>query len=141
MRDMPTFDSIQVTGNATIGQDLQVNGNETIMQNFNVVGNQTITGSSQINGNQTIAGSQQVNGSQTVSVNIGAGSTVSAAFRVVAQAQPTVPMGSPTLQQVHLYAGVMASQPGLVLKGTDGNNYVLFVDVSSGTPTLALMRA
>ncbi|OZB98299.1 hypothetical protein [Paenibacillus sp. XY044] len=126
---MPTFDSIQVTGNATIGQDLQVNGNETVMQNFNVLGNQTITGSSLING------------SQTVSVNIGAGSTVSAAFRMVAQAQPTVPMGGSTPQLVHFYAAVMPSQPGLVLKGTDGNNYVLFVDVSGGTPTLALMLA
>ncbi|WP_433615360.1 hypothetical protein [Paenibacillus cellulositrophicus] len=137
---MPTFDNMQVTGNATIEQDMQVNGNATIGTDMQVNGNETVMQNFNVMGNETIAGSLQVNGSQTVSVNIGAGSTVSAAFRVVAQAQPTVPMGSPTLQQVHLYAGVMASQPGLVLKGTDGNNYVLFVDVSSGTPTLALMR-
>ncbi|KAF9118824.1 hypothetical protein BGX30_004270 [Mortierella sp. GBA39] len=120
---------MQVNGNATIGTDMQVNGNETVMQNFNVMGN------------ETIAGSLQVNGSQTVSGNIGAGSTVSALFRMVTQSQSTVPAGGFTSQQVRFYPAILPGQPGLVLKGTDGNNYVMFVDVSSGTPTLALMRA
>ena len=138
---MPTFDSMQVTGNASIEQDMQVNGNATIGTNMQVNGNETVMQNFNVMGNETIAGSLQVNGSQTVSGNIGAGSTVSALFRMVTQSQSTVPAGGFTSQQVRFYPAILPGQPGLVLKGTDGNNYVLFVDVSSGTPTLALMRA
>lgn len=44
MISLPTFDSILVTGNQTINQDLQVNGNQTVGVDLNVNGSQTITG-------------------------------------------------------------------------------------------------
>jgi predicted acyltransferase (DUF342 family) len=100
MRDMPTFDNMQVTGNASIEQDMQVNGNATIGTDMQVNGNETVMQNFNVMGNETIAGSLQVNGSHTVSGNIGAGSTVSALFRMVTQSQPTVPAGGFTSQQV-----------------------------------------
>ncbi len=142
---MPTFDNVLVTGSQTIGQDLQVNGNETIGQNLQVNGNQTVAQSLNVNGNETIAGSLQVNGSQTIANNLGVGGTVSAtgsvqaAFRLVSAGGASVPVTAANFQLVRSYpAPGVVNQPGVVLKGTDGNNYVLFVDVSGGTPTLGI---
>ncbi|MEC0247342.1 hypothetical protein P4H65_16270 [Paenibacillus chitinolyticus] len=133
--ELPTFDSVQVTGSQTIGQDLQVNGNETVGSHLNV------------SGNQTIAGSLQVNGSETIFNNLAAGGTITAggSIRAVSQVgsvgQPTLPVSIPTVQQVRFYNPGVLNQPGLLLTGTDGLAYVLFVDVSSGTPSLAIQRA
>jgi hypothetical protein len=124
MIGLPTFDSVLVTGNQTIQQDLQVNGNMTVQGSF------------QVNGNQTIANSLALGS------NVDAAGSVLAAFRVVSGNQPTQPAGARSLQEVRFYGGGNgASQPGLVLKGTDGLDYVLFIDVSSGSPAIGIQLA
>lgn len=156
---MPTFDNVLVTGNQTINQNLQVNGNQTVGGMLQVNANQTVVGSLQVNTNQTVSGDMQVVGSQSVAQNLAvgglllantdalalgsvdAGSQVNAVFRLASASQATTPPGGFSVQQVRYYPAVMAGQPGLVLKGTDGLDYVLFVDVSSGTPSLGIMRA
>lgn len=121
---LPTFDNVLVTGNQTVQQDLQVNGNMTIQGDF------------QINGNQTIANSLALGS------DVNAAGSVLAAFRVVSGNQPVQPAGARSLQEVRFYGGGGGSiQPGLVLRGTDGLNYVLFIDVSSGSPSLGIQLA
>lgn len=135
MITLPTFDSVLVTGSQTIQQDLQVDGNATVQVHL------------QVNGNETIQGDLQVNGSQTTANSIATGADVDAAgsvwanYRVGASNQPVLPTGGASLQQVRFYATGTANQPGLMLKGTDGLDYVLFIDVSSGTPSLAIQLA
>ncbi|MBP2002012.1 hypothetical protein J2Z69_003068 [Paenibacillus shirakamiensis] len=131
---MPTFDSIQVTGNATVNQALNVLGNETISQNLNVMGSETVAQNLQVNGSESVAGTLNVTGMAT-------GGSVSATYQLSAASQPTLPSGTLTLQQVRYYNPGAVNQPGLVLTGTDGVRYVIFVDVSSGTPSLAIQRA
>ncbi|MED5018726.1 hypothetical protein P9847_15565 [Paenibacillus chibensis] len=144
---MPTFDSVLVTGNQTINQDLQVNGNETVGGSMQVNNNQTVAGSLQVVGDQSVAGNFAVGGlilantDALVFGSVDAGSTINAVYRLSAISRSTTPPGSFSAQQVRYYPAVMSGQPGLVLNGTDGNNYVLFVDVSSGTPNLGIMKA
>lgn len=129
---LPTFNSILVTGSQTINQDLQVNGNETIGVDL------------QVNGSQTIANSLQINDSASITNNLGvggvieAGDSVKAATQLMALNQPTLPAVLPALQQLLYYNPGVLNQPGLVLTGTSGNQYVLFVDDSGGTPNLAI---
>lgn len=131
---MPTFDSILVTGNQTINQNLQVNGNETIGVDL------------QVNGSQTIAGNLQINASSSIVNHLGvggviqAGDSVKAATQLMALNRPVLPLSLPVAQQIRYYNPGVAGQPGLVLTGTAGNQYVLFVDESSGTPNLAIQR-
>jgi predicted acyltransferase (DUF342 family) len=132
---LPTFDSILVTGNQTIQQDLQVNGNQTIMGALNIVGNETVSGDMQINGNQSIVNSLATGG------DVDAGGNVLAVGRLSASNQPSLPAGVAVIQQVRHYFLPVPNQPGLVLKGTDGLDYVVFIDVSSGTPSLAIHLA
>lgn len=132
---MPTFDSIMFTGSQTIGQDLQVNGSQTIAQHLNVNSNQTISGSLQVNSSETILNHLNVGGT------VSAGDSVRAAFQLAATNTPTLPAGAMSVQQVRYYNPGVLNQPGLVLTGTDGLTYILFVDVSSGTPSLAIQRA
>ena len=156
---MPTFDNVLVTGNQTINQNLQVDGNETVGGMLHVNSNQTVMGSMQVNTDQTVLGNMQVIGDQSVAGNtatggihlvnedalvlgsVNAGSTLNAVYRVTSVSQATTPPGGFSAQQLRFYPAVLAGQPGLVLKGTDGNNYVLFVDVSGGVPNLGIMRA
>ncbi|MWV46369.1 hypothetical protein GRF59_22450 [Paenibacillus sp. HJL G12] len=150
---MPTFDSVLVTGNQTINQNLQVDGNETVGGMLQVENNQTVMGSMQVVGDQTVAGNLAtggfflansdalVLGSVDVGNTVNAASTVNAIFRLMSSSQSTTPAGGFSAQQVRYYSAVMAGQPGLVLKGTDGNDYVLFVDVSGGVPNLGIMKA
>ncbi|MFD7522931.1 hypothetical protein [Paenibacillus chitinolyticus] len=133
--DLPTFDNVQVTGSQTIGQDLQVNGNETVGSHLNVGGNQTIAGSLQVNGSETVFNHLAAGGTIT------AGGSIRAAAQVGAVNQPTLPVSIPSVQQVRYYNPGVLNQPGLLLTGTDGLAYVLFVDVSSGTPSLAIQKA
>ncbi|WP_211747057.1 hypothetical protein [Paenibacillus sp. Marseille-Q4541] len=49
-----------------------------------------------------------------------------------------MPPVSAVLNVVKFYNSTNSGQPGVVLKGTDGNDYVLFIDVSSGTPTIGI---
>lgn len=141
---MPTFDSISVTGDAAINGHLQVLGGTTL-QDLNTQ-NQTIQQSLNVNGSQTIAGHLQVNGSATVLQHLGAGQSLSANENVVAGSKlmslgvPAVPPVSAAPSGVNFYDATNSGQPGLVLKGTDGNNYILFIDVSSGTPTIGIHR-
>ncbi|WP_239004848.1 hypothetical protein [Paenibacillus tepidiphilus] len=132
---LPTFDSVLVTGSQTIQQDLQVNGNTTVGTHLNVTGSETIAGDLQVNGNQTVANHLGTGG------DLDAEGSVWANFRVGANNLPALPAGGFSIQQVRFYAGGSPSQPGLLLKGTDGLNYVLFVDVSFGTPSLAIVPA
>ncbi|UQZ32301.1 hypothetical protein C2I18_01305 [Paenibacillus sp. PK3_47] len=132
---MPTFDSVLVTGNQTIQQDLHVNGNETVQQHLNVNGSETIQGDLQVNGNQTIGNSLSLGS------DVDAGGSLWSTYRVGSSNQPLLPGGGASLQQVRFYAAGAASQPGLMLKGTDGLDYILFIDVSSGTPSLAIQPA
>lgn len=131
---MPTFSSILVTGNQTINQDLQVDGNETVGLDL------------QVNGDQTIAGSLQINDSSSITNNLGvggvieAGDSVKATTQLMALNQPTLPTALPLIQQLLYYNPGALNQPGLVLTGTSGNQYVLFIDESSGTPNLAIQR-
>lgn len=132
---MPTFDNVLVTGSQTIGQDLQVNGNQTIGQHLNVNSNQTISGSLQVNNSETIQNHLSVGGA------IDSGDSVRAVHQLAALNRPTLPGGAMTLQQIRYYNPGVLNQPGLVLTGTDGLTYILFIDVSSGTPSLAIQRA
>jgi predicted acyltransferase (DUF342 family) len=131
---LPTFDSILVTGNQTINQDLQVNGNETVGLDL------------QVNGDQTVAGSLQINDSSSITNHLGvggvieAGDSVKATTQLMAMNQPTHPVALPLLQQLLYYNPGVLNQPGLVLTGTSGNKYVLFIDESGGTPNLAIQR-
>lgn len=143
---MPTFDSILVTGNGLVQQDFQVNGNTTILQDFQVNQDQTVAGNLQVNNNETVAGHLQVNGSTSIINHLGVngeanvGGSLTAGQRLNVINQPTVPIGVPQNPAIRFYSSGNATQPGLLLKGTDGLNYVLFVDVSGGTPTLAIQR-
>lgn len=132
---VPTFDNVLVTGNQTIQQDLHVNGNETVQVNLNVNGNQTIQGHLQVNGNQSIVNSL------ATGADVDAGGSLWSNYRVGVSNQPVLPAGGASLQQIRFYATGSASQAGLMLKGTDGLDYVLFIDVSSGTPSLAIQPA
>ncbi|WP_156417478.1 hypothetical protein [Paenibacillus etheri] len=63
------------------------------------------------------------------------------ATRLIAVNQALSPVAAPTsLQQVRYFAVGVAGQTGLVLKGTDGNDYVLFIDLT-GTPNIGIQRA
>lgn len=91
---MPTFDSILVTGNQTINQDLQVNGNETIGVDLQVNGSQTVAGSLQINANSSIVNNLGVGGV------IEAGDSVKATTQLMALNQPVLPVALPIVQQL-----------------------------------------
>ncbi|WP_211747056.1 hypothetical protein [Paenibacillus sp. Marseille-Q4541] len=82
---MPTFDSINVTGDAVINGDLQVLGGTTL-QDVNSQ-NQTVQQHLNVNGNETVSGDMSVNGSATVMNNLGAGLNLSANNNVVAGSQ------------------------------------------------------
>ncbi|MBY9081756.1 hypothetical protein KIH86_05180 [Paenibacillus sp. HN-1] len=138
---MPTFDSLRVTGSAQVDQDLHVEGNETVQNHFQVNGNATVSGDMNVNGSGSVSGSLHVYGSQTVAVNLGAGTNMSAGFRIVSLGQAAVPSVSPSAQSVKFYNETASSQPGIILKGTDGVNYVLFIDVTAGIPTLGIQKA
>jgi len=131
---MPTFDSVQVTGNATVQGDMQVNGNESIGMNLQVAGSETILGHLQVNNSLAVMSNLAVGNT------ISSGSSMTALFRLISTAAASLPVGTPSLQQLRYYASGSSFQPGLVLKGTDGNDYVLFVDASSGTPHLGIQR-
>lgn len=132
---MPTFDEVLVTGNQTIQGQLHVNGNTTI-------GNLDIAGSMSIWG-----GGLYVDDNATFQGNLGAGLTLSAGQNVVAGSRlmsvgvPVVPPAAPTAVTTRYYPATITSQPGLMLRGTDGNNYMIIVDVSTGVPTLAIHGA
>lgn len=132
---LPTFDSVLVTGSQTIQQDLHVNGNETIDQNLHLNGSQTVMGSLQVNGSQSIVGHLGVTG------EIDGAGTLKVATRLIAVNQAAVPASIPSAQQVRYFPVGVPSQPGLVLKGTDGNNYVLFIDLTGGTPHIGIQLA
>lgn len=131
---MPTFDNVLVTGNQTINQDLQVNGSETIGQHLNVNGSETIGQHLQVNNSQLIGGNLTVNGV------ISAGGSITSAFRAGVINQPMLPVGAVTTQQVKFYNPGVVNQAGLQLTGTDGLTYILFVDASGATPTLAIQK-
>lgn len=132
---MPEFDEVLVTGNQTIEQDLQVDGNETVGEDLNVDGNETVGGSLQVDDSESVAHNLGVGGT------IDASGSVQAAFRVVVTEQPSLPAGEPTVSQVNAYSGGVVNQPGILLQGTDGKPYVLFVDLSTGTPSLGIQPA
>lgn len=132
---LPTFDSIQVTGNQTIDGDLQVNRNMTIFGDYQLNGNQTIDQNFQVNGSESIVGHLGVNGEIT-----GAG-TIKLATRLISLAQSTVPAVAPSIQEVRYFSVGISNQPGLVLKGSDGNDYVLFIDLTGGTPHIGIHLA
>ncbi|MEK4294323.1 hypothetical protein MHI27_20885 [Paenibacillus sp. FSL H8-0261] len=133
---LPTFDNILVTGSQTIQNDLHVNGNETIDSNLHLNGSQTIMGSLNVNGSESILGHLGVTG------EISGAGTIKTATRLIAVNQALSPVSAPTsLQQVRYFAVGVSSQTGLVLKGTDGNDYVLFIDLTGGTPNIGIQRA
>ncbi|MBB6634317.1 hypothetical protein H7B67_09360 [Cohnella thailandensis] len=156
---MPTFDQVEINGNMTLNGDMQVNGDVTVASDIQLNGNQTIFGDLQVNGSETIFGSLQVNGSQTIFLNfqvngnqtvvgslqvnqsINTLGSIQAAVRMLIANLPTLPASVPATQQVRYYNPGFPNQPGLVLKGTNGSNYVLFVDASGGTPHLAIQLA
>lgn len=122
---LPTFDNILVTGSQTIQNDLHVNGNETIDLDLQLNGSQTIMGSLQVNGSQSLLGHLGVTG------EISGAGTIKTATRLIAVNQALSPVSAPTsLQEVRYFAMGVVSQTGLVLKGTDGNDYVLFIDLT-----------
>lgn len=133
---LPTFDNVLVTGSQTIQNDLHVNGNQTIDSSLHINGNQTIVGSLNVNGSESIVGHLGVTG------EISGSGTIRAATRLIATNQAVLPPGAPTsLQQVRYFSVGAAGQNGLVLKGTDGNDYILFIDLTGGTPNIGIQRA
>lgn len=128
MIELPTFDNVLVTGNQTIQQNLQVNLDATV-QDLNVTGSETILGHLQVSGTASIGG------------NVFVGGTAGAAQRISSSNQPTVPGGGSSTQSVLFYPTGAANQPGVQLKGTDGLDYVLFVVVIGGVPSLGIQRA
>mgnify|MGYP001431437972 CR=1 FL=1 len=144
---MPTFDNVQVTGNQTIDGDLQVNRNLTIFGDFQVNGNETIFGDFQVNNNETIFGDFQVNGDESLVGHLGVngeitgGGTIKVGTRLISLAQATVPAIAPSIQTVRFFSVGISNQPGLILKGTDGNDYVLFIDLTGGTPHIGIHLA
>lgn len=137
---MSTFNNVLVTGNQTIQQDLQVNGNQTIGQSLQVNQNQTIAGSLQVNSSETILNHLAVGGSASVGQNANVTGVVTAGQRLVASNMPSVPAGGSVAQQVRFYATSILGQPGLVLKGTDGFDYVIFIDNSGGSVNIGIQR-
>ncbi|MFB9326530.1 autotransporter outer membrane beta-barrel domain-containing protein [Paenibacillus aurantiacus] len=141
MIELVVFDDVFVMNSLTVQNAVHVVGNATVNNNMQINADLTVQSDIQVNGSQTIQGSLQVNGSQSVAGNLGAGDTLSTVNRVVASAQALVPSGAATLQQVRYYATNVANMPGLVLKGTDGFNYVLFIDTTGGTVNIGIQRA
>ncbi|WP_028552238.1 hypothetical protein [Paenibacillus sp. UNC451MF] len=141
MITLAVFDNVMVTGNQTVKKDFQVDGNQTIMKDLRVNGNQSVMNDFKVVGDQTIKGSLQVNGSETIKKHLSVGGDISAKYRLGVRALPTVPPGPPTGHQVRYFASSIANQPGLLLKGTDGNDYILFIDTTGGTPHLAIQKA
>lgn len=144
---MPTFDNVQVTGNQTIDGDLQVNRNMTIFGDFQVNGNETIDQNLEVNGNESVFGDFQVNGDESIVGHLGVngeisgGGTIKVGTRLISLAQATVPVIAPSIQEVRFFSVGTSNQPGLVLKGTDGNDYVLFLDLTGGTPHIGIHLA
>jgi hypothetical protein len=133
---LPTFDNVLVTGSQTIQNDLLVNGNETIDLDLQLNGSQSIMGSLQVNGSQSLLGHLGVTG------EISGAGTIKTATRLIAVNQALTPVTDPTsLQEIRYFAMGVAGQTGLVLKGTDGNDYVLFIDLTGGTPNIGIQRA
>ncbi|MEF2967310.1 hypothetical protein V3851_15840 [Paenibacillus sp. M1] len=137
---LPTFDSVLVTGSQTIQQDLQVNGNETVT-NLSVLGNATVAGSVNVNGSQTVLTHMNIGGTATVGENMFVGGTAGAAQRLAHSNTPTTPASSPLLQTLRFYPTGVAGQPGIQMRGTDGQDYVLFVVVVNGVPQLGIQLA
>jgi len=131
---MPVFDDVLVTGSQTIQNDLQVNGNQTIQNSLLINGNQTIMNSIHVNGSHSVSNHLGVGGEVT------AGGSVKANFRLGVNQQAFSPVAAPILGQVRYFTPSVANQPGLVLKGTDGLDYVLFVDTTGGTINLGIQR-
>lgn len=128
---MPVFDNVQMN-NATVLNDMQVNHNQTVMNDLQINGNLTVAGNFQVNGNQTVANSM------AAGADVDAAGSVLAAQRLAVDNQPSVPAGSVSVQDIVFYVSGVMNQPGLVLKGTNGVDYVLFIDASGGTPNLAI---
>ncbi|CDN43542.1 MULTISPECIES: hypothetical protein [Paenibacillus] len=131
---MPTFDSVQVTGSCTVQGALLVGGNQTVQNDLQVDGNQTIAQGLQVNGSQTILNHLDVEGSAAI------GGTVSVFSRLIIDALPSAPGIASSPTAVNYYSSGSAAQPGLVLPGSDGSVYVLFVDVSGAVPALGIQR-
>ncbi len=162
---MPTFDNVMVAGNHWVLKESQVDGNMTLDSQFQVNGNVTmdqqvqfnenvtfdgdlqinenvtIDGDLQVNGSLTIDTNFEVNGSQTIINHLDVGGDATANHRIGAIDLPTLPAGAPTIQQVLFFATTVVSQPGLLLKGTDGNNYIVFIDTTGGSPNIAIQKA
>lgn len=137
---MPTFDNVLVTGNQTIQQDLQVNGNQTVGQHLQVNGNTTIQGSLQVNTNETVLNDLAVAGSASVGENLNVTGVAIAGQQLKAMNQATLPPVAPTVQSVRYFATGIVNQPGLVLKGTDGFDYVIFIDNTGGNANIGIQR-
>ncbi|MCM3127739.1 hypothetical protein ACFQ3J_13960 [Paenibacillus provencensis] len=132
---MPTFDQVLVTGNQTILGQLQVNGNSTI-GNLDIAGSMSVWG-----GGIFVDDSATIQGNLGAGLNISAGQNVVAGSRLMSMGTPIVPPVTPTTVSHRFYPATLPTQPGLMLKGTDGLNYMIIVDTSSGLPTLAIHGA
>lgn len=141
MIDVVVFDDVFVINSHTVQNVLHIVGNATVNNNLQVNADLTVQSDIQVNGNQTVQGSFQVNGSQSVAGNLGAGDTLSTVNRIVASAQALPPAGTSTAQSVRYYATSVPGMPGLVLKGNDGFNYVLFIDTTGGSASIGIQRA
>lgn len=132
---MPTFDQVLVTGNQTVLGQLQVVGNSTI-GNLDIAGSMSIWG-----GGLFVDDNATVQGNLGAGLNLSAGQNVVAGSRLMSVGTPIVPPVTPTNVTHRFYPATLPTQPGLMLKGTDGLNYMIIVDTSSGLPTLAIHGA
>lgn len=132
---MPTFDSVQVTGSTTLQGPVQVQSNCTFQSDLQINGNETVAGNFQVNANESVLGYLAVGASASF------GDSIVAANRINLTSLPIQnPLGLSILQGVRYYATGSETQPGLVLPGTDGFRYVLYIDTQGTTPTLAIQR-
>ncbi|MEK5058214.1 MULTISPECIES: hypothetical protein [unclassified Paenibacillus] len=132
---MPTFDQVLVTGNQTILGQLQVVGNSTI-GNLDIAGSMSIWG-----GGMFVDDNATIQGNLGAGLNLSAGQNVVAGSRLMSVGTPTVPPVAASTVSTRFYPATLPTQPGLMLKGTDGLNYMIIVDTSSGLPTLAIHGA
>ncbi|WP_405452474.1 hypothetical protein [Paenibacillus sp. HJGM_3] len=157
----------RINGNSTFQGNTLVNGNSTFQGNTLVSGNSTFQGDTLINGNSTFQGDTQTNGNTTTqghaqvlktirvgenlivngngafSGGISTTSDFNAGNRLMATKQPATNPNDFIVQEVRFYEIPIPGQPGLVLKGTDGQNYLIFIDNSGGVgnPNIGIQKA
>lgn len=126
-----SVDVTTITGDANVGRNLMVNGTMSVNGDTNLgnaVGDSvSASGSLSVGSTLDVTGAISTAGAVTAGTNVSAADTVTAGTRVVVTDTP-VETASLLVSVVIFDSTSGAAQPGLVLTGTSGASYVIFID-------------